>query len=423
MDNNQKKTEFVTGLTDEELDKVVTEAEKSTENLEIDIRKIKNEVEVNPDAELKSENVLESIGGDSDRMVMPTAIPTSDISLFDIDSDEEYKPEPVELTPESIRNSRESMNLTDDEVYALLDAINKYKTDPNGSVYNSLPERFKSVVKQIAMNNGLEANSYNKITKIVLDEFISDANVEQAFIDLQKSLDEALNIPSIVDEYSSHMRDVMENKIPDMAEKIKEESPEKAELLLKVKDSFTKAYDYSFAKQKYEELTQVRKSIRRCSDRELKLAIRNFNYRNSSSKFIMNDANELPIVLTHILHTEPQNIFKISNEKEIPERYRKIIDMNITPEDITKFTILVCNTCINMNPNDVIDASYMYYMLKNIITLKHTNEAKTDFAVELINNICDTISFIRNKEAEFNAEHLDESKSRKKSSKKCNIRK
>jgi hypothetical protein len=56
----------------------------------------------------------------------------------------------------------------------------------------------------------------------------------------------------------------------------------------------------------------------------------------------------------------------------------------------------------------------MYYLVRNIIALKHTKEAKTDFAVELINNICDTIVFIRDKEDEFNASNMHKSKSSKK---------
>lgn len=69
-----------------------------------------------------------------------------------------------------------------------------------------------------------------------------------------------------------------------------------------------------------------------------------------------------------------------------------------------------------MDPCDVIDAAYMYYMMRNIIILRHTQETKTAFAVELINNICDLITFIRDKESDFNESNLDKSKRIKKSS-------
>ena len=91
----------------------------------------------------------------------------------------------------------------------------------------------------------------------------------------------------------------------------------------------------------------------------------------------------------------------------------KLLDLDVSMQDIYQFCILICESCRNMNPDDVIDASYMYYMIKNIIVLRHTQEAKTDFAIELISNICDTIVFIRNKEDEFN-ESVDKSKSGKK---------
>ena len=58
---------------------------------------------------------------------------------------------------------------------------------------------------------------------------------------------------------------------------------------------------------------------------------------------------------------------------------------------------------MNMNPDNLEDAAYMYYSLKNITMLNLTNETKTAFASELINNICDVIQYIRDKEAEFNA--------------------
>ena len=37
--------------------------------------------------------------------------------------------------------------------------------------------------------------------------------------------------------------------------------------------------------------------------------------------------------------------------------------------------------------------------------LGFTEEGKTDFAVELINNICDLIALIRDEEAKYYAEH------------------
>ena len=71
-----------------------------------------------------------------------------------------------------------------------------------------------------------------------------------------------------------------------------------------------------------------------------------------------------------------------------------------------------------MDPCDLIDATFMYYLMRNIIMLKHGNESKTEFAAELINNICGVITFIRDKEAEFNESNMDKSKHAKRSANK-----
>jgi hypothetical protein len=277
-----------------------------------------------------------------------------------------------------------------------------------------MPEYMKKTVRELAVANNIPASGYNRVAKMILEEFISDNNFNREFIDLQKSIDEALNIPSIVDLYSEHTRNVMETHIPEMAERIKDEAPDKAKRLLDIKRVFTESYTFSFAKDSYDNNARVRKAIRRWNT-ELNKVLDAFNFNNDKSNFKMNDAKELPEVLTEILQNEPNRIASMHEDdnEPIPERYKKILDLDITFEDIAKFCILICKSCMNHNPYDVVDAAYMYYLLKNIIMLKHSQEAKTDFAIELISNICDTIVFIRNKEDKSN-ERLDKSKSSKK---------
>ena len=124
---------------------------------------------------------------------------------------------------------------------------------------------------------------------------------------------------------------------------------------------------------------------------------------------MFNDATEMPSALTSVLIINP-----LSNVTENDTLKKRLIDMKITDIDIKKFCVLITKTCEGKDSTNVMDAAYMYYLLRNIITLKLTHEAKTDFAVELINNICDVITFIRNKEADLNATNLDKPKSAKK---------
>jgi len=236
---------------------------------------------------------------------------------------------------------------------------------------------------------------------------ISDAGVEQAFVDFEKSLNEALNMPSIVDMYTEHTRETMEVRIPEMIEKIKDIAPEKAETLQAVKDQFTKAYTLSETYKIYEANNQVRKAVRRYEN-EYKKSLYRLNYINQDSTFKFNDAMEMPVALTKVLITDPS--LPAIEETALRTRLR---EMKINDVDIKKFCILIALTCAS-DSKELLNAAYTYYLIRNIITLKHTQEAKTDFAVELINNICDVIAFIRDKEAYLHATNLDKSEPAKK---------
>lgn len=415
-------------LTDEELDAIVDAAEEASKDVEVDIRKIKEETKVDLEAELEYGTLLNDFSIGEGSYLSSDKKPDLDVSsesIFDIDGENTNTEKDEKITYQALANSSAGSNLDDDEIYSLLNTIEAYRNDKTIDVYPMLPEKIRATIREVAISGGYTEKKYPEIARYVLEEFINDASYEQAFVDIQQSLDSALNIPSVVDLYSDHMREVMEVKIPEVSEKIKDEDPEKAEELLKIKEAFTNAYTFKYAREMYESNSRIRKTVRRCNDRELKLAIRNFNSRNKDTKFIMNDANEVAIVLTDILHIQPHIVEEAykKNRVELPEDCKKIIDMNLMPDDIAKFSILIFSSCNTLNANDLIDASYMYYLLKNIVTLKHTTESKTKFAAELINNICDTILYIRNKEAEFYAEHMDESKPRKKPRKKDGSRK
>lgn len=406
-------------MTDAQLDEVVKAAEIVRDNFEgVNIDTIKEITQVDENTDLIAGKVLAPV--DSNNFLDAISKPLEEKMDRIIDGKEvlltEEENEDVEksITTTAAEAARDNYNLSEEEMMNMVDLIMKFRKDPNYPVFKNLPEIMKQSVRELAMSNGIPANGWNRLARMVLEEFVADSNFDATFVDLQKAIDDALNIPSLTDMYSEHTKNVMDKYIPEMAERIKDEAPDKAERLLAVKEAFTKSYTFSFAKESYDSNSRVRKSIRRW-ETELDKVIDSFNFNNDKSNFRMNDAKELPIVLEHILISEPNLTAKMykENNEEVPQKYIDLINMKITKEDIAKFCILVCKSCMNYNPHEIIDASYMYYLLKNIIMLKHTQEAKTDFAVELISNICDTITFIRNKEAEHN-ESLDKSKLSKK---------
>ena len=409
-------------LKDKEIDAIV-EASKAAqkeavENGGIDMREVKDSVQVDESASIKHDK--KAVPMDSDNPIDLIAqtietMPNSNLDIFEVgDKDAETK----NVQEHVIAEAKDNMNLSDEDAANLIDIMSKYKNDPNYPIYKNLPEAMKNTIKQIAFQNNIPANKFNQIARMFIDEMVNDAAVKEAFVDLETSLNKALNVPSISDVYSDHIRDVMEKQIPETAERIRAEAPEKAALLEKIRDNFKKSYDFSFAMEMYESNTRLRKALRR-SGTEIKRSLDSFNFMNQKTKFRMNDVRELPGVLSRILILDKPTEFYVYGEdgESVPDENHPLLHMDITGLDIEKFCILITQSCSGLNPEDVADASYMYYMMRNIISLKLANEAKTPFAAELISNICKTIAFIRDKEAEFNAEHMDESQHRKKSGK------
>lgn len=384
----------------------VAKAEREA-NPDADMEKIAAEVQVNPDAGLESRRVTVPTGADENAINLIAKeveeMPSVDIDIFDA-ADPNKVDEAIEnLTTE---NAKENFNLSDEETMVFMDIIHNFNK-PGYRVYNNLPDSVKLIVDTLMKQNGIAIKHREEVARTILKEMISDAGVEQAFVDFEKSLNEALNMPSIVDMYTEHTRETMEVRIPEMIEKIKDIAPEKAERLQEIKDQFTKAYTFSEAYKLYEASNHVRKAVRRY-DNDFKRSLSMLNYANQDSTFKFNDAMEMPVALKKVLITDPF----LPAIEETPLRNR-LREMKITEVDVKKFCILVALTC-SRDSKELLNAAYTYYLIRNIITLKHTQEAKTDFAVELINNICDVIAFIRDKEAYLHATNLDKSEPAKK---------
>lgn len=339
----------------------------------------------------------------------------------DID-DIENLPDPEETTELSDsaktalgNNAKQNFNLNDEEMIQLIDCISHYKKDKNYPVYKNLPASIKADLVKAAVEAGYPMSSINQFAKYAMDQLINSAELEGAFVDLEKSIDEALNIPSISDLYSEHVSKVMDEIIPESIDRIREEYPEKADMLEKVRDAFHRAYTLEDLRTAYESNARIRKAVRKY-DNELDRELNYFNHKNEKTNFKMIDVTEVPSALFDALVTYPMYVKKMHDEAgdELPELYKKIISYNIEAKDIDKLSVLMVKSCENLNAEDLIDASYMYYLTKNMVVLKYSQEAKTDFAAELISNVCGMIAFIREKEAEFNESNLDKSKSSKK---------
>ena len=325
------------------------------------------------------------------------ALAETDASIFDIANGVD-----ISLSDEDVENrmkdNLQMMDMPDADIAEFCMLLSQYRKDKKSipNVYARMPASMQEVIRKMALSEGIPFTEYNNMAKLFMDEFISQAELDEAFVDVEKSLDEALKMPTIADMYSEHTKEVMEVRIPEIIERIKDTEPENAKLLENIKAAFDDSYSLRRLIDHYKENTRTRKLIRRDWEKPEKFCDE-FNFKNQNSKFKMPDCRSIIPALQHVLY--------VTKDDELDEKEYGFIDkvtsMNITEPDVFKFVILFCRTIMNYDANALLDAAYMYYALRNITMLLMTNETKTPFAAELINNICDVIEFIRKEEEEF----------------------
>ena len=361
-------------ITEAQLEEVISAASEERNNGSIDMVKIQNETVVDENAPL-------------------------DIAITNEDGKSN-------ITEDNIK---ESFDVSEEEAIQMLYTLNQAKENPNYPVYNNLPESIKTLIKQFASENNIPFSSINDLARYIISEMISDTKLNKAFEGVEDALEDALSMPSITDLYSEHMKNIIENKIPETVEAIKDTDPDKAESLLRIKEEFINSYENN---------SRLRKLVRRY-ETEYNNTISTFNMKAINSDLKMPNIKKMEIILFNLLIREPlqASVIAMESNESVPEEYQKLIDLKIEEKDIKKFCILICRSCDSRDPHNVFDAAYMYYLIKNIVSLELAREAKTDFARELISNICKVIIFIREKEAEFYAANPNQSKSSKKSNK------
>ena len=130
--NNEKKF-----LTDEELEEIVKVAEESSEDIDNDMRKIKEEVQVNPDAELEQDTITHDIGTAPD-VAFVTGMTVSEKSILDIEEDGESHEVESDISYEALAKSSGASDLDEAEIYSLLNVIDEFRKN---SRYNRTRDR------------------------------------------------------------------------------------------------------------------------------------------------------------------------------------------------------------------------------------------------------------------------------------------
>lgn len=334
-----------------------------------------------------TDNVIEEVISETEEEVF-------DESIFDMDEEfmKEHNIDPNMIIPNDdyievsnfedtvLKNAKEN-DLSDEDASMLLDLITRYNKDKTIKVYNSLPQKMKKVVAEI--HSGMSNIPIESIAKDILQAFIQEANFEKELDDFNASLSKATDTPAIADMYSEHVKEMMEVKLIDLAEKMKENGEhERSQMFFRISSMFTSSYTFDYLREFMKTNKSARNHITKDLDKFSKFC-RDVNLRNESRNgktehhFIYNDMNDTLVVLKDILTHRSE-------------------------DDIKKFLIVLSKSFIDTPITDLAMSSYVYYSIKNIIVLAYVEENKTEFCKEYIKNIDEMITHILTVEEEHN---------------------
>lgn len=313
------------------------------------------------------------------------------------------------LKAKATKGAVDDFGLTDDEAEKFGEVALRYRSGEKFNYYAAMPEKIKTMIRQLAFQVSAESGGvgnhnissmYSVIAEQMLSEFMDNNELDDIFVDFDKSIKDAVRMPTASDMYLENMKDTMVNHLEELAQTVEDEDPEKAKLLRSVKNAYIDSYSFDRMIEAYKTNGRVRKAVRRDVDKVGRYCDE-YNFRNNKSTFKMSDCNVVILALRKILIEDPKTENFIYNEDIEGSNKPMDYELNDIDEiDVAKFVILMCKSSENLDPYNLTDAAYMYYSMKNIIMLMDSDQTKTPFAAELISNIINVIKLIRTTEGE-----------------------
>ena len=325
----------------------------------------------------------------------------ADLALHELDKLDEINESKMN---ENAIKTAEAFNLTEEEATNIAQILIAYKNDKKMNVYKAMIPSMKLKINNLCMQSSIPLDQVGFVARMFMDQFLKNASVDEEFIDIEKTIEKSLKIPSLVDIYMEHINDTMDVKLPAMAEAIMEREPERAEAILKIRDEYNAAFLCSRLRKLYDTNSRIRKLIRRdWSDNAVKHLADEANFHNSRTKFKMPDCSVIPSVLKNIM-AERENKCDAISIPEWRERY------------VNKFCMLLFMSASYLDLNNINDAAFYYYSIKNLSMMAYLGDKMSDFSAELISNVYITMLYINRREADFNAKNIHKSEGKRKRS-------
>lgn len=284
-------------------------------------------------------------------------------------------------TESTIKTLSQTYGITFEDSYKVLKMIRNIKNQKQEDLYQKLPLPMKQVVEGTIGKplSEITIDEANEATRDLLLQFQTDAEFNEQFVDLEKSIqasytDAAKEIGKI--EFTS-TRDIFTKKLRE--EELRLADAGKVEESAKV-GSVIGAYinSYHFAKQ-FKYLVNI----------------------SQKNKRKINDTSKFMTVINAFNEKYKYNTRNIKNIKMlVPILYRRLHTGYpwVTEDILKKFVILTCISCKDMMPENIDEHVYMFYTVQNLAVLDFIDMKQTEeweFAGEIINNLLNLLHLLK----------------------------
>lgn len=375
-----------TVLTEEQLEQVVEVLENSKNETEQMLLDMENTVETNPCAPLEHGTATFINGLAIDAEEDEYEIPDIDIDNIDINEVNEAL---EKIIDSNIQDAViEKYGLEGEEALRFANIIIdiRHKKEVK-NIYEVLPNEIKEKIDSFIsaqgtnLPKGTNKKTYKEfLAKAMLQELVKEMELDA--IDLEKAMGEL--IPTPTEMYSETNREYIEDKFPEVAEKIKEEYPENAKKLMDMRQGYIDAYTFEPMYELFKK-SKIVGTVRRC---EVLWSRIDQQYRKIAEvcKFNLYPLNDIPEALTKLGFTKTQ-------AKRIATLF------------VYTFTDGVENFTTDEEYNDIYRNSFANYFEANVKNLALSPNMISDFSKLIKDNLvklCDHIdSVILEKEAEL----------------------
>lgn len=269
----------------------------------------------------------------------------------------------------------ENNGITDEVVKKVNEVVERFelskKTGKKFSYYNAMPDIIKEKItmyngpQQAMMTSAIGKEGRNYIAAALMNAII-DVNVGDALQnDLNKSI-ASMNKELSQDNMWGETRRYFSEELPELIVKLKEaNSLEQAERAEKVIESFNQACTYD---ELFNEIKSGKLKYRHIDLEDFPKACKNFNSQYEKSNNVITDVAQIYPALC-----------RNTNLTGNPDLYKEFICLFMA----------YCKKH-NFKADNIIEHTYMYYFIQNIITLEYynpDNEKDVEFHDQLVNNI------------------------------------